>query len=135
MSVVLRGIAMLLIQVMLLLSVLLLLRGHNFPGGGFIGALIATAAMCLYLLTYSKLPKVMKKQANIIIAIGVLCILISTLPGIFLSGNLLDASWVVLDHTLIKIKLGTPLLFDLGIYLSILGSLTFILSILGRDDS
>jgi hypothetical protein len=43
-----RTIAPLLTVVMLVFSVFILLRGHNEPGGGFIGGLIAASALAIY---------------------------------------------------------------------------------------
>ena len=43
-----RTIAPLLVAVMLVFSVFVLLRGHNEPGGGFIGGLIAASAIAIY---------------------------------------------------------------------------------------
>jgi multicomponent Na+:H+ antiporter subunit B len=46
-SLILRTATRLLIAVLLLFSVFLLLRGHDLPGGGFIGGLVAAAAIAL----------------------------------------------------------------------------------------
>ncbi len=43
-----RTIAPLLVVVMLVFSVFITLRGHNEPGGGFIGGLIAASAIAIY---------------------------------------------------------------------------------------
>ena len=37
---------------LLLFSVFLLLRGHNEPGGGFVGGLVAAAAFALYVIAF-----------------------------------------------------------------------------------
>src|SRR5690606_18442002 len=47
-SLIFRTIAPLLVVVMLVFSVFVMLRGHNEPGGGFIGGLIAAAAIAIY---------------------------------------------------------------------------------------
>ena len=51
-SVILRSATSLLIAVLLLFSVFLLLRGHDLPGGGFIGGLLAASAVALYAIAY-----------------------------------------------------------------------------------
>ena len=52
-SLIFRTIAPLLTAVMLVFSVFVLLRGHNEPGGGFIGGLIAASALTIYCLLYT----------------------------------------------------------------------------------
>ena len=37
-----------LLPLLLMFSIFLLLRGHNEPGGGFVGGLVAGAALALY---------------------------------------------------------------------------------------
>ena len=51
-SVLLRAATRYIIPIQLLFSVYLLLRGHNLPGGGFIGGLIAAAAFSLYVIAF-----------------------------------------------------------------------------------
>jgi multicomponent Na+:H+ antiporter subunit B len=46
-SVILRTTGHVLLPLLMLFSVFLLLRGHNAPGGGFIGGLVAAAAVTL----------------------------------------------------------------------------------------
>ena len=47
-----RTAARLLMPLLLLFSVFLLFRGHNQPGGGFVGGLIAAAAFALYAIAF-----------------------------------------------------------------------------------
>jgi multisubunit Na+/H+ antiporter MnhB subunit len=47
-TVIFRSIAPYLTSLMLLFSIFVLLRGHNEPGGGFIGGLIAASALAIY---------------------------------------------------------------------------------------
>ena len=47
-TVIFRTIAPTLTSIMLVFSVFVLLRGHNEPGGGFIGGLIAASAVAIY---------------------------------------------------------------------------------------
>lgn len=47
-----RTIAPYLAALMLLFSLFVLLRGHNLPGGGFIGGLIAASSVAIYGIAY-----------------------------------------------------------------------------------
>ena len=127
MSVILQGFARLLYQVILLISVLILLRGHNNPGGGFIGALIGASAVALYLLSFNKVPKPFNHY-NVLIFIGVILLALSAMFGIILGKNMLTGIWWTGYLFNEKIKFGTPLLFDVGIYISILGSISLVIS-------
>ena len=73
MSVLLQTATHFLVQIILLLSVLLVLRGHNYPGGGFIDALVATAAIALYMLAFGVNAERFGCWSPRIIALGLLC--------------------------------------------------------------
>jgi len=130
MSLILKGFCNFIFQTMLLLSILFLIRGHNYPGGGFIGALIASTAIGLYILSYKKAPKFISYNPPVLIILGILCLITSILLAMCFQKNLLTGIWWTFYFYGEQIKLGTPLLFDIGIYLSILGSLSWIISIL-----
>ena len=51
-SIILRTAARYLMPIFLLFSVIILLRGHNAPGGGFVGGLLAAGAFVFYALVY-----------------------------------------------------------------------------------
>lgn len=51
-SIILRTAARYLMPLFLLFSVIILLRGHNAPGGGFIGGLLAAGAFVFYAIAY-----------------------------------------------------------------------------------
>src|SRR5690625_7138675 len=74
MSLILRTITGLFFALMLLLSVFIFLRGHNEPGGGFIGGLIAASAFILYVIAFS--PEagrlILRVEPNMIIGTGLL---------------------------------------------------------------
>src|SRR5690554_4470567 len=73
-SLILRTATRLVFSLMLLLSVFLLLRGHNEPGGGFIGGLVAAIGFILYSIAYDtdSAWKILHVQPRMLIAIGLL---------------------------------------------------------------
>ena len=121
------------LQITLLLSVLFLFRGHNHPGGGFIGALVACTGFGFYLIVFKSPPPFIKhKHVQLIIA-GTTCLVISIFMPVFLKQAMLTGLWLKINIFGEIIKIGTPLLFDLGIYLCILGSVLSIITYLEED--
>jgi multicomponent Na+:H+ antiporter subunit B len=124
----------LLFPLMVLLSVFLLLRGHNAPGGGFVGGLVAAAALALHALAHGMEPtrRLLPLSPVAWIAAGLSCALFSgTIAWAFgqpyLTGLWLPVSIPVLGSA------GTPLLFDLGVYLLVIGMVTHVLSLLWEE--
>jgi len=120
---------------LLLLSVFLLLRGHNNPGGGFVGGLTAAAALSLYALAYDvpTARALLRVDPRILIAWGLLSALGSGLISMALGEPFLTGKWT--KHVIggIPFDLGTPLLFDLGVYLVVLGVSVLIIFSLAEE--
>ena len=127
MSLLLKTCSRFLAQIMLLLSFLLLLRGHHHPGGGFIGGLVATAAMCLLMFAEGWHHQKLNRLLRGCLAGGALCFLVSMLLALWYHQPLLTGRWATIDWLSQTIKVGTPLLFDLGVYLMVLGSLSWLI--------
>lgn len=122
-SLILRTATRLLIAVLLLFSVFLLLRGHDLPGGGFIGGLVAAAAIALYAIAYGapEAAGMLRLPPRIVMGVG---LIVSTVAGLLaaLAGrDFLTGLWWIRDVGPFEIKLSTPLLFDVGVYLVVIG--------------
>ena len=112
--------------VILAASVWVLLRGHNEPGGGFIGALVAVSATVLWAV--ARTPEDASRRLplgspRLLGAAGVLLAGLSGLPGVLAGGSFLAHLWWTLDLGFADLKLSTVLLFDLGVYLGVWGAL------------
>ncbi|MBN2349997.1 MAG: hypothetical protein JXJ22_14250 [Bacteroidales bacterium] len=108
-------------------AVLALLRGHNYPGGGFIGGLLASLSVVFTSLSYSpqKIKNNLRIQPEHYIAFGLLFVLLSVLPGLSGEKFLMEGEWISLYLPLVlTIKLGSPLLFDTGIFFGVIGVVT-----------
>jgi multisubunit Na+/H+ antiporter MnhB subunit len=121
---------------LLLMAVWLLLRGHNEPGGGFIGGLVAATALILRRLASARASLNPQRKPLLLIAAGIFTAFVSTLPSVlagqvFMKGIWGGSLWLPLVG---KTKFGTPFLFDVGVFLAVVGACLLILSLLIRDD-
>ncbi|HSP77402.1 MAG TPA: Na+/H+ antiporter subunit B [Myxococcaceae bacterium] len=118
---------------LLLLSVFLLLSGHDQPGGGFAGGLVAAAAYTLHSIGsgVEATRRALRFSPLTLIGVGVLVQLSSGLIGMFLGLPFLTSLWADTKLPVLgQVKLGTPMLFDTGVYLVVLGiTLTIVLSL------
>lgn len=103
---------------MLVFSLYLLMRGHNSPGGGFIGALIAVIGLSL--LMFAESPKYVRERLHFApFSIAMFGVLLSFIAGVIsLLFNLPFLTGLWWKDVL---PLGTPLIFDIGIYLGVIG--------------
>jgi multicomponent Na+:H+ antiporter subunit B len=119
---------------LVLFSAFLFLRGHNEPGGGFVGGLMAAGAVALYAIAYNApaARRVLRVPPQTLIGIGLLLALGSGLWAVAVGDSFLTGAWTTVTvYELGKLHLGTPLLFDLGVYLVVLGvTLIVVLSLL-----
>jgi multicomponent Na+:H+ antiporter subunit B len=125
-SLILRTAMRLMMPLLLLFSFFLLLRGHNNSGGGFAGGLVASAAFALYSLSYSSRTTrdILPVQPAFLIAVGLLLALLSGVVGLVLGQAFLTGVWGYFTMPgLGRIDLGTPLFFDIGVYLVVTGVL------------
>lgn len=119
-------------------SVWVLLRGHNEPGGGFIGGLIAVSASILWAVAHgsdaARLRLPMRDPLRLA-AVGVLLAAVSGLPALLIGSAYLTHLWATLPLLITDLKVSTVLVFDLGVYLCVWGSLAgYALALLGVDD-
>ncbi len=132
-SIILRTAIRFLMPLLLLFSLFLLVRGHNQSGGGFAGGLVAAAAFALYSLSYNaaEARHVLRFPPVLLIASGLLIALASGLIGLFAGRPFLTGLWTyVLVPGIGKLEVGTPVLFDIGVYLLVFGiTLTMVFSL------
>jgi len=130
-SLILRTTTRFLTTLLLLFSIFLLLRGHNEPGGGFVGGLVAAGALILYALAFDEdsTRAALRLDTRTLIGLGLgLALVASVLPLLF-GRPFLTGMWTELHLPGGReLELGSPLLFDLGVYVAVLGvALTIVL--------
>jgi multicomponent Na+:H+ antiporter subunit B len=111
--------------VVLLASLWILLRGHNAPGGGFIGGLFAVAASAAYALTFDATRALQRLPLGPVrlAALGVAVALASGVPALFQGLPYLTHLWVTLPLGFTDLPVSTVMLFDAGVYLCVWGAL------------
>lgn len=123
-TLILRTVTQHLLPLMLLFSIFALLRGHNDPGGGFIGGLAAAAAFALYAIANSvaEARQLLWLDPRTLIGTGLLIALASGLLSLFGNQAFLTGVWGTPPlERLQDVFVGTPLLFDVGVYVVVLG--------------
>lgn len=111
-----------LLPLLLLFSLFLLLRGHNEPGGGFVGGLVAASGFALYALAHGVSTARLKMhfEPHTLVAAGLLTAAGSGCLPLFVGRPFLTGLWSGQQLPGIG-KAGTPLLFDTGVYLVVMG--------------
>jgi len=132
-SLILSTASRLLLPLFLVFSIFILLRGHNEPGGGFVGGLIAAAAFALHAIAYDveKTRTLLAIDTRSLIVLGLLLAMSSGMISLFLGEPFLTGQWMKVSFWPIgELDLGTPLFFDIGVYLTVVGvTLTIVLSL------
>jgi multisubunit Na+/H+ antiporter MnhB subunit len=132
-SLILKTATRLLVGLILTFSVYLLLRGHNAPGGGFAAALVAGTGFALF--TIAEGSEVVRRSIRIApqkIAMGGLALaLVSGFAALLIDRPFFTGIWWIWENrTASKLAIGTPLLFDVGVFFAVLGAiLTLILAL------
>ena len=120
---------------LLVLSVIVLLRGHNAIGGGFVGGLTGALAFAIVGLAHgvARARAKLRLHPLALAGGGLLLAVASGLPGLVARGDYLRHVWVEMNVLGVHVKQGTTLLFDLGVYLAVLGTVLAFLFGLSRQ--
>lgn len=111
-----------LLPLLLLFSLFLLLRGHNEPGGGFVGGLVAASGFALYALAHGAPTARLKMhiEPQTIVAAGIFTAVGSGCFSLVTGRPFMTGLWYG-ERLPVVGKVGTPLLFDFGVFLVVMG--------------
>lgn len=123
-----RTVAPFITALMLLFSVFILLRGHNEPGGGFIGGLIAASALAIYGIAFGvqAVRRAIRFHPLAIAGFGLLLSCCAGLISIFFAVPFMTGLWVYPTVFGVEVPLSSVMLFDLGVYFVVLGAVASI---------
>ncbi|NIC00279.1 MnhB domain-containing protein [Halobacterium sp. R2-5] len=148
-----RTTARVVVPVVLVLSISLFLQGHNLPGGGFIGGVLAVAAFVLIYVAYDLdylesgvLDRDVEPTTSIFehrtvvayrraLLLGLVIVLGSGIAGTLVGEPFLTQDYVHLEGVPIyhEVELASALVFDLGVFLVVVGSLLTIVSVVSSE--
>lgn len=135
-SLILRTATRFLLPLLLLFSLFLLFRGHHEPGGGFSGGLVAAAAFVLYRFAFGaeEAQRALPVNPRSLIGAGLLLAIVSGSLALLVGRPLMTSLWA---HVFVPgfgdFDVGTPLLFDAGVYLAVVGVTLSIILPLGEE--
>ncbi|MNF66430.1 Na(+)/H(+) antiporter subunit A [compost metagenome] len=132
---ILETLSRLLLPLALLISVFIFLRGHNLPGGGFIAGLITAVALVLQYIAsgIAWVEQRMNLKYQRMAGAGVTIAGLTGLGSWLFGRNFLTSAFGHFELPLVgEFELASAMLFDLGVYLAVVGSTLLVLVNLGR---
>jgi multicomponent Na+:H+ antiporter subunit B len=134
-SLIFRVAARLLVPVLLVFSIFMLLRGHNHPGGGFVGGLVAGSAFVLYALAAGvhEARDILRADPRTLLGVGLVFAYGAGLLALATETAFLKGLWLHLHIPVLgNLHLGSTLIFDIGVMLVVVG--TVLLMIFSVED-
>jgi len=136
-SMILKFAARWLMPALVLISLLVLYRGHNYPGGGFIGGLLASSGFVLYAFAFGipAAARELRLDPHYIIGLGLFVAASSILPALLMGEAPMTGMWTPdsFGEFLSVLKQGTPVWFDCGVYITVIGVTLLIFFSLSED--
>ncbi|WP_457582646.1 Na(+)/H(+) antiporter subunit B [Ensifer canadensis] len=125
-SVIFRAVAPFLTSLMVLFSIFVLLRGHNEPGGGFTGGLIAVSALAIYGIAcgVETVRRAIYFHPMAIAGAGLFAATIAGLISMAARVPFMTGLWVYPSFLGMEVPLSTVILFDCGVYLVVVGGIS-----------
>jgi len=121
---------------LLVFSIYLLFAGHNQPGGGFAGGLVAGVAV---LLVWSAggletVRRVLPVRSSALLGIGLLIAAATGFASLLPGFGFLESGYVEFTVPAFgKVKLVSALFFDIGVYLVVVGMALGLVRSLGNE--
>lgn len=125
-SVIFRTVGPFLASLMMLFSIFVLLRGHNEPGGGFIGGLIAVSALAIYGIAsgVQTVRRAIYFHPMTIAGAGLFVATIAGIVSVAAGVPFLTGLWIYPSLLGVEVPLSTVMLFDTGVYLVVVGAIS-----------
>ena len=122
-SVILRVAVRLIFPLTLAFAIFMSLKGHNDPGGGFIGGLIAAASLSIYRMAYGSeaLHRVLPMHPRWLVVLGLGLALFTGLIPLAFGDPVLRSTSTVVDLGFTEVHLVSATAFDMGVLFVVIG--------------
>jgi multicomponent Na+:H+ antiporter subunit A len=117
-------------------SLWLLFAGHNQPGGGFAGGIVAGAAVALRYVSggIDEVRRLSRGKPWIVLGGGLLVSVVTALVPLLIGHSVLESTAWTFDLPVFgEAKLPSPLFFDIGVYLAVIGLALMVFESFGDD--
>lgn len=136
-TIIFRTIAPYLSALMVLFSIFVLLRGHNEPGGGFIGGLIAASALAIFGIAcgVASVRRAIYFHPMAVAGFGLFMAALAGVLSFFKGQAYMTSQWLIFHVFDVEVALSTPMVFDIGVYLVVVGAIGSIALALEERES
>lgn len=127
----------LLLPVTVLVSVYYLLRGHDEPGGGFVGGIMMATAIILQYMVEGTMRVESRSHINpqYWIGWGLICAAIAALSSWYSAQSFLSAqAWELTLPFFGNLSISSVLIFDVGVFLLVVGATVLVLVALAHQS-
>jgi multisubunit Na+/H+ antiporter MnhB subunit len=118
----------------MILSLYLLFAGHNQPGGGFVGGLVAGAGLALRYVAggVDEVRATTRVPPWVLLGTGLALAALTAMASIVAGGQLLESGKVTVELAILgTVKATSALPFDVGVYLVVVGLVRMVIESLG----
>ena len=125
------------LQSAIVVSLYLLFAGHNQPGGGFIGGLVAGAGIALAYVAggLEQVRGLLRVAPWSVIGAGLLVATVSAIVPAVLGGSVLSQDYITFHPPVLgEVKATSALVFDSGVYLVVVGMVLMAVEALGESS-
>jgi multisubunit Na+/H+ antiporter MnhB subunit len=124
-SFILRVATKMLVGLILVFAFYLLFRGHHAPGGGFAAALVAGTGFSLFAITegIQAVKQALRIGPRVCIAFGLLLAIAAGVPAVLAGQPFLTGVWWPAGAVQGAVTVGTPVIFDIGVFLVVFGTI------------
>ena len=126
-----------LVFIIMTFSIYILFAGHHNPGGGFIGGLITASAIILLYIAFDleSIKDIIPFDYKRMAALGVLISVLTGVGSLVLGVPFLSQTFTYVDLPFLgKTELATAMIFDLGVYFTVIGTTMTIITSISEDE-
>ncbi|RUT41386.1 Na(+)/H(+) antiporter subunit B [Paenibacillus anaericanus] len=126
-----------LVFIIMTFSIFILFAGHHNPGGGFIGGLITSSALVLLYITFDlqTVRDIIPVDFNQLAAGGVIVSVLTGTASFLFHVPFLTQTFTYVDLPLLgNTELASAVIFDLGVYMTVIGTTMTIITSISEDE-